>query len=314
MNDLWRWDGKTRGKGKYYGLIKDWSADTSIWQNTALLKKAGIEPLSTTEPTDWDTILADAKKLKTAGVKYPLGLEWQWGETALLTTMIAQQGGELFNSNLTKINLKTPEAKRAFDWLVDYGKSGVGPTTANPLPDGSDVSTFAAGNMGMSMTGYWMGGQFTAADSAGVRDTVSMIPTPTWGKRIAAVAGGVGAWIPSASKHKDAAWKVLEYFIGGAPAVERSKSGWGLPAFQSKMANLPTQYPFQVSAAKTAALEATAVKTLPDSPYMDGAVFVSDLDAALMSVLNGKATDDQALADLQSKLNAALAQGKDQLG
>lgn len=314
VNDRWRWDGERSGQGELYGIVKDWSADTSIWQNTAVLEAAGVEPFSTTDRTDWDTLLEVAGKLKDAGVQYPLGIEWQWGITTLFTTQIAQQGGEFFNEDLTEVDLQTPEAERAFDWLVEYGKSGVGVTTLNPLPDGSDVSTFQAGNMGMTMTGYWLGGNLVGDESAELRDTAQLIPTPTWGEDIASVAGGVGAWIPSASDAKDEAWRVMEYFLGGEPAVERAKSGWGLPALESLWDDLPAEFPFQVAAAETAKVEADAVLTLPDSPYLDGSVFITALDSEVISVINGEKSTPEALESLETTLNDALAQGKDQLG
>ncbi len=106
----------------------------------------------------------------------------------------------------------------------------------------------------------------------------------------------------------------LEYFFGGQPAVDRATSGWGLPSLASLWDKLPSDFPFQVDAAVTAKAEGDAVQTLPDSPYMDAAVFVAELDSAVMSVANGNATTDEALATLQSNLNDTLAQGKDQLG
>ena len=315
VNDLWRWDGSTSGVGPLYGVIKDWSADTTLWQNTALLEEAGIEPFSTTDAADWDAILDAAKQLKAAGVsEYPLGLNWQWGVGAIFNTMIVQQGGTIYNDDLTEVDYETPEAKRAFEWFVDYATSGVGVTTANPLPDGSDVASFEGGRMAMTLTGYWMGGGLTADGAAGVRDYAQLIPTPTFGENISAVAGGVGAWIPSKSDAKDEAWRVMEYFMGGEPAVERSKSGWGLPALESLWGNLPQEFEFQVQAAATAEQEAANVTTLPSSPYMDGAVFTAELDDAIMGAAKGELTVDAALAQLTTAINDTLAQGKDQLG
>lgn len=314
VNNLWRWDGSTRGSGSYYGIIKDWSADTAVWQNEELMRSAGVEPFSTTEPASWDEILDAAKALKKAGVEYPLGLEWQWGTTTIFQTMIVQQGGTFFNDDLSVVNFSTPEATRAMEWLVDYASSGVGVTSANPLADGWDGPTFIAGNMGMTMTGYWMAGSLAGDDAAAVRDGVSLIPTPTWGPAMSAVAGGVGAWIPAQSEHKDQAWRVMEFFMAGQPAVDRAASGWGLPVLKSLWDQLPTGLPFQAQAAETAKLDADAVISLPDSPYMDAAVFMGALDAAVMSVVNGDATVSSALATLQDEVNKALAQGKDQLG
>jgi multiple sugar transport system substrate-binding protein len=49
VNDGFRWDGKTIGQGPYYGIVKDWSQDATLWYNKSLFTKAKIAPLS---PTD----------------------------------------------------------------------------------------------------------------------------------------------------------------------------------------------------------------------------------------------------------------------
>jgi len=112
-NDLWRWDGNTRGSGTLYGLVKDYSPDLTIWQNTAIFDAAGVAPFSTSEPSSWDEVLETAEALKATGIENPLGIQWQWGVSGLLQTMIEQQGGQLYDSSLTKAQLNTPEGIRA---------------------------------------------------------------------------------------------------------------------------------------------------------------------------------------------------------
>ena len=56
VNDAWRYDGKVRGQGKLYGIVKDWSPDLTIWQNQGVFDKAGVKPLSTTTPSTWEDV------------------------------------------------------------------------------------------------------------------------------------------------------------------------------------------------------------------------------------------------------------------
>ncbi|MFH8252982.1 ABC transporter substrate-binding protein [Microbacterium sp. B2969] len=314
VNDAWRWDGKTRGEGKLYGVIKDFSPDTTVWVNTALLAQAGVEVPSATEPMSWDDLLADAVKLKAAGIAYPLGIEWQWGVSSLFQTMILQQGGTVYNDDMTKVDLATPEAERALQWLTDYGTAGVGPTSLNPLADGWDLPVYSTGQMAMTLDGYWFGGGLQSQDAAAVAGTSTLIPAPTFGERLSPVFGGVGAWIPEASKNKDAAWKVMEFFMGEDPAVARSKSGWGLPVLDSLWTNLPTAEPYQQTAMDTAKGELDHAKPLADSPYITATVWNDAIDKVLQSTIKGEASVDDALKTLQGEINDALAQGKDQLG
>lgn len=314
VNDLWRWNGKERGSGSIYGLVKDFSPDTTFWQNEALFDQAGVEPLSTTEPASWDDIITKGKALKEAGIDLPIGIEWQWGIGGLLQEMVEQQGAHIFNDDLTEADLTSPEAIRAIQWLIDYGKAGIGPTSLNPLAAGQDGPAFTGGEMAASMDGYWFAGQFTADEAAKVAATASLAPAPTWGKRLSAVTGGVGAWIPEASDHKDEAWRVMEYFIGGQPGIDRAKSGWGLPGLKSMWKYLPTEQPYQKQAAELAQQETEYVAPLQDSPYISIDQWNPELDKGVQSGIKGEATAEEIGKSVQDRMNALLAQGKDQLG
>ncbi|GAA1466451.1 extracellular solute-binding protein [Microbacterium thalassium] len=313
-NDAWRWDGSQVGTGSYYGIIKDWSPDATIWQNEALFEEAGVEPLDTVEVTSWDDVLEKAIELKDAGIEYPFGIEWQWGLGNLFLTMVAQQGGTVYTDGGAAVDLETPEAQRAISWLVDYGKAEVGPTSLNPLPDGQDAPTFVAGKMAMSMDGYWFGGNLQDEAAATVAETASMAPAPTFGERISPIFGGVGAWIPEASKHKDAAWTVMEYFMAGQPAADRATTGWGLPILESLWSELPTEEPYQQQAADAALIEAEYVVPLEQSQYAQGSQWDQVIDEQVTSAIKGEQSAEEAATAIQDQMNVYLAQSKDQLG
>lgn len=315
INNNWRWDGKKSGVGSLYGIVKDWSPDATIWQNTALFEQAGVEPLSTTEPVSWDELLDVAKELKAGGAKHGLGVEWAWGLAAPMFTMILQQGGTIYNADLTEADFTSPEAQRAFQWFVDYAKADVGPTSLNPLPDGSDMNVFGTGEMATTMDGFWFGGGFTGDEFAGLRDTISMAPAPTFDERVSpSFNGGIGAWIPSASKHKDAAWKFMEYFMAGQPAIDRAKSGWGVPSLKSLLDYVPSDFPYQTQSLETAKGEFEFNTLLPDSPYIQAQAWIDTIDAQLQAVIKGEKTTAEATQTVEDEINKLLAQGKDQLG
>lgn len=314
-NDVWKWDGKARGKGKTYGIIKDFSPDTTLWQNTALYTKAGVPPLSTTEPASWDDVLKKAEALKTAGVvKYPLGIEWQWGIAAIVAEMVEQQGKTVFNADFTKADYTSPEAVRALQWLVDYGKAGVGPTSLNPLADTQDAPSFIKQDMATTMDGYWFGGNLQSSDAAAIQATSQLVPAPTFGKRVDMIFGGVGGYIPAKSKHKDQAWKFLEYYTGGQPAVDRAKSGWGLPVLKSLWKDLPVDQPYQKQAYDVAQDELKYIGVGPDSPYVTFAQIDQAMNTEVQAAIQGKESTQDAAKKLTDQVNSFIQQGKDQLG
>jgi multiple sugar transport system substrate-binding protein len=313
VNNGFRWDGKQSGKGDIYGIVKDWSQDNTLWYNTALFDKAQVPYLSATEATTYDDLLEISKKLTSAdGNQYGLGVEWAWSLYAPISAMVLQQNGHLFNSDLTKIDFNSAAAKRALQWYVDFGQANVGPTSLNPLPDGSDYSTFAANRMAITQDGYWYGGNF--ADPKAMQ-TVAMAPAPTMGdKQVATTYSGQGWWIPAKAKNKDAAWKLIEYYMGGKPAEERASSGWGIPALKSLMSKMPQEKPYQKQAYQIVKDELANSGTLPDSPYVSMDLLNTTIDKYLQQAIKKQITVDQAATAITNDINKALKQGKEQIG
>ena len=317
VNDSFRWDGSKIGQGAYYGIVKDWSQDATLWYNTALFDKAKVAHLSESEPVSYDELLDIAKKLtvKRGGktVVFGLGLEWAWSLYAPLATMVLQQGAQVFNEDLTEIDFTTDAARRAFSWYVEFGRAGVGPTSLNPLPDGSDQSTFSAKRMAITQDGYWFGGNFI--ENKALNADIRMAPAPVMGdKRVSPSYSGQGVWIPAKSKHKDEAWKLVEYFIAGPPGEERAKSGWGIPGLKSLLPQLPQQQPYQKQAYTVAQHELPYAAPLPESPYATTDAINAAIDKVLQGVIKKEQTVDAACAAVTADINKLLKQGKEQVG
>jgi multiple sugar transport system substrate-binding protein len=318
VNDSWRWDGHRIGAGPYHGIVKDWSQDATLWYNRALFEQAKVEPLSTTEPVSYDELFELAKRLTVRkGGKttvYGLGIEWAWGLSGKLFSMILSQGGTVYNSDLSETDMTTAEAKRALQWLVDLAQSGVAPSSLSPLPDGADLSTFTAKRMAISQDGFWFGGNFIKAE-ADLQANIRMAPAPTMGeKRVSPCFAGQGAWIPAKAKNKDAAWKLMEYFMAGPPALERAKSGWGLPALKSLLPQLPQEQPYQKDAYATSQAELAHNVPAPDSPYVLPASWTDTLNTYVDQAARKKITVDVAAEKITTDLNKVLKQGKDRIG
>ncbi|WP_067820315.1 ABC transporter substrate-binding protein [Actinomadura kijaniata] len=317
VNNSFRWDGRRIGQGAYHGIVKDWSQDATLWYNTALFDQAKVPYLSDSQPTDYDELLAIAKRLtvRQGGRTkvFGLGVEWAWTLYGPIATMILQQGAQLYNGDLTEVDLTTAAARRAFGWFVDFGRSGVGPTSLNPLPDGSDQSTFSAERMAITQDGYFFGGNFVKDKALSGR--VRMAPAPIMGdKRVSPCYSGQGAWIPVKAKHKDEAWKFMEYYMAGPPAETRAKSGWGLPSLKSLLPKLPQDLPYQKQAYSVAQRELQYLAPLPDSPYITVDGWNVTLDKHLQRAIKNQQSVDAACASVTTEINRLLKQGKERIG
>ena len=171
-----------------------------------------------------------------------------------------------------------------------------------------------ANRMAVTQDGFWYGGNFVK-ESDQVKGTISMAPAPQIGQqRISPCYAGIGAWIPEQSKNKDAAWKLMEYFMAGPPAQERAKSGWGLPALKSLLPLVPQDLPYQKAAFATSQNELNFAKPLPESPYVTIDNWNSVLDKYIQGAIKKEITVDAASQQITDDINKLLKQGKDQIG
>lgn len=96
VNDLWRFDGRTQGKGPRYGMAKDFSQDSMFWYNTALFDKAGVGYPPETEPVTFEEWLENAKRLtrRKSGQTTVFGGSYNGVSTPnLLASLTAAAGG-----------------------------------------------------------------------------------------------------------------------------------------------------------------------------------------------------------------------------
>ncbi len=317
INNSWRWDGKKVGQGSYYGITKDWSQDQTLWYNQALLEKAGISPLSPTEPITYDQLFTMATKLTTRqGGKtlvYGYGTQWAWGLMVIVSMMIKQQGGEIYNAAETQADFTTPAAQKAIEWFINYEQAKIGPSSLDPAPDGWDGPDLLANRMAIMMGGFWVGGSI-AGGSADNKANLRLAPAPLMGPtRFSPSSAGVGAWIPKTSKHPDEAWALMEYFMAGQPAHDRAKSGWGIPSLKSLLPEVPQTLPYQQEAYQSLQSEIQHVGTFPDSPYITTGTYNTILQKYIQQAAQKQITLTSACQQITQDANTAIQQGIQQL-
>ncbi len=316
VNGVYRFDGHTQGQGSYYGVAKDWSQDAMLWYNTDLFDKAKVPYISETEPITYDELLELGKRLtvrKNGKIQvYGLNSEWGFIQQGHMLQMLAQKGLTLFNSDMTQIDFTTPDVKAVFQWFIDWAQAHVGQSPLDPDPTW-DGDLYNADRVAIAIYGYWFGGQiFTGTD---VKSHSAFAPAPQWGpQRVSSCMGGTGAWIPQNTKHPDEAFKLMEYYMGGQPAVDRSKSGSGIPSLKSLVSNLPQTLPYQKQAFQTQQQELPYLSILHFSPYADYTSVEAAITKFIEPVMHGQATLDTATQQLTSYVNNLMSVAKQNIG
>ncbi|GEC03891.1 hypothetical protein SSP24_15460 [Streptomyces spinoverrucosus] len=317
VNDLWRFDGRTQGKGPRYGMAKDFSQDSMYWYNTAAFDKAGVDYPPETEPITFEEWLDNAKRLsqrKNGQTTVFGGSYWGLTRSTLLATLTASAGGSLFTDDFSRVDFTTPEARKALTWCIDYCKARVGTSLIQPDPNGWDGPTYQAGRLAMSNSGYWLGGMIYPDKKLAEVSRLAPAPVFAGGPRISACQGGTGLWMPRGAKNKDAAWRVFEWFFGEEPAKARASGGWGIPTLKSLRSLMPAQEDYQKRVLKVQESELKHFSVVSFTPYTRADALDALFNQIAPAAMNGQISVDTLAGRLNSAINEQLKRGKEQVG
>lgn len=311
LGDVWKYDGETQGVGPRYGLMKDYSQDTTIWYNSAAFEAAGIDLPSDDTPLTYDELLDIGKKLTIEngdGTFQQYGLWTLNPQIEVIASMVATDDGQLFADDLRSIDFTSPQAIKALQWYVDASQAHLGYSLVDVNPDGWDGPGFASGKIAMAQQGYWLSGVVAGSEDAPNWARLTTAPV-LGGTRFSPTTGATGHYISSSSKNPDAAWAFLEYYTAGQPAIDRAKSGWGLPALDSLRTYLPQDKEYQKLALETQANEESFAGVLQFSPFVQKDAANAVIAEVLPHAINGEMTVEAAGQEITDKINDLIGQG-----
>jgi ABC-type glycerol-3-phosphate transport system substrate-binding protein len=317
-NDYYRYRNGKQGVGPRYGMVKDWSPDETVWINTDLFRRTGIEIPGPTDKWAYDDLWQIALKLKkkNRSVKWILDVanSYAWIDRHVMV-QLAAIGKSLYPKDFSKINLtKNPAAMEAFRYSFRYAQRKLALGPENPNPDGWSGPGFNAGKVAMTQYGYWFLGN-TIGSPAAKRSRMLVAPDWKGGKHLNPTITATGWVISAASKNPDAAWTVFEWYMGGKPARDRAGIGWGVPAQLSLFDRLPTQTAVQRNAKKTLLHELNSPKlTLQFNPNLVGLVDNTAVASAYLKYVadaaKGKLSFTEFMKKVEADTNRAIEVGK----
>lgn len=316
INDAWRWDGSTQGKGSRYGMAKDWSQDSMWWYDSQAWQQAGLSEPDPSKPITYDELLDAGRKLtKKSGSKVTrYGLYNLVPGMDIIAAMAATSGGRVLNEKLDKADFTSPEVKRVLQWFLDASKAGVSYSPLNPSPDWDGPEYFAGKQVNVQQ-GYWFNG-YLQGTAPKLADTTRFAAAPMMGsERVSPSFGAVGYWIPRKAQNPGGAFAWLEYYCAGDGAKARAQKGNGLPSVKSLLTELPKNNAFTSQALSVQNNELSYLKTLPlASPYALAAAMNAALTPAFQAAASKGQSAGQLADTLTTAVSAVLAQGKVQLG
>jgi multiple sugar transport system substrate-binding protein len=265
IENIWRFDGTKQGQGDLMGLVKDYSSDFTIWVNKDLVP--GVAAGDVLSYDKLHGLCLGATKVVGGRVQtygydfYDVKPHIQW-----INTWCRSRGVEIFNDDMTQVDLTSADAVDAMQWMrdlveakatiSDFSKSSVG------APD-----LFKAGRLAVFQSGYWTQGLWSDVKPA-MAEKFLMLPAPQVGpKRVSPVLAGSGLFMTRTSKNKDAAWAFMEDYFAGPPAKARASSGWGVPGLKSLLPLMPDKTALNKAADACQREEDRHFSVLSFSPY-----------------------------------------------
>ena len=209
-----------------YGV--PWYVDTRVmFYRTDILARAGYPR----GPRTWEQLLDASRKIvgKPDGKHYALLLPSNEWAAPVLFGM--QEHSALLRDNNTYGNFEGPEFSRAFHFLNTFYHEQLSPLGISQVVN--VYQGFAEGFFALYITGPWNIGEFLRRIPPAQQDAwmTSPLPAPdsaSWPG--VSLAGGSSLVIFSGSRHKEAAWQLIEYMSEPERQVAFYKVTGDLPA------------------------------------------------------------------------------------
>lgn len=300
------------GSGSIYGMVKDFSPDFTVYAYKPLFEQNGLPVPDDTKAYTYAEIFEMGRKLisfegdrqLTIGYNY----EQAWIDRIWMNCL-AELGKNLYSEGYEKIILTGDEdAKALAKYYHDLAVEKIASSSLNPSPNGWFGTDYTAGVLAMAQYGFWFSAM---AESDVTKGQAMLLPGPTWsGVRRDPTMTATGMVASQATKVPDATWKVFEWYNGEQPAIDRAKSGWGVPGLKSMLELIPQETDFQKQANKVLQGE-LALETTPlqFNPFIGEAVVSTSWSKNLDQALRGEITFDTMVANIEAEVNQAIKDG-----
>lgn len=313
INNLYRFDGSTVGKGKLYALIKDWSPNYMLFYNKDHYDQAGLSYPSAEKPMTWSEFMTTAKKLTVVDssnkmVRY--GTIMDYDAMKHFQEYVIMAGGSVYSSDYKKATLTTPAVKKAAQYFVDLQKGDGAParySTESMSLNGGDM--FANGTVSNVFYGLWAVPAYFESSSK-LNYGVALPPVADGSSVKGSMAGGIISHaLYAKTKNPNEAFIFLNY-LQTEGQVYVANAGFNIPGNKTVAYNVFAK----VSDPKRKELHQFFLKCAENyvikpiaNPYLSQTKFGEIVSPKLASVILGRSTLDDALKQAEKELNAEIA-------
>jgi len=281
-------------EGALYGV--PWYVDTRLlFYRNDLLKAAGFDA----PPRDW----AQWRRM-LAALSHPeqgqYGILLPTNEYDQLTSLALQQPDPLLRDGGRYGNFESAGFKRALTFYVDTFRLHQAPPITN-VEAGNPWVEFGRGVYSFYFSGPWNISEFRTRLPASAEDTWNTAPLPGPDGPGAAIAGGSSLVVFRRAKHKDAAWKLIEYL--SRPDVQGR--------FYDLLGDMPPRRSSWNEASLRSDTKAQAFRdqlehVKPTPPVPEWEQIVNQMQLVAAQAVAGDLTIDQATAEIDRRADRIL--------
>ena len=284
-----------KANGIQYG-VPDSFSDVLLFYNKDLFDKAGVA--YPTNDWTWEDALQAAIKIRaldenTFGYFRPVTFNE-------LYKVVKQNGGSLFNADMTQFTIDTPENRESVQYMVDMvNKYNVMPSEEQ-LAGMGELDLFKAGRLGMYITGVWMIPDFTK--NLEFNWDIAVEP----GNKAKATHFFSNGYVLSKdTKVADAAFQFATFISSAKEAVDiRLNAGWELPPVSDQ--TVLDKYK-QITPPNNKQAVFDSLDYLVTPPVIEQFIEFQDIVGKhLNSIITKDATVEEALAACQKELEEKI--------
>jgi multiple sugar transport system substrate-binding protein len=276
-----------------------WYVDTRIiFYRTDVLAQAGYREMPTTW-SGWRKAMEAVKRAKR-GEGYAIFLPTnEWAQPYIFGM---QAGSPLLDEDGRRGAFSDSAFRRGFDFYVSLFRAGLAPPLGN-VEIANVYQEFARGRFAMYITGPWNLGEFRRRLPAELQDDwgTAPLPGPTGDSSGVSLAAGSSLALFEASRHKPAAWRLVEYLSASEQQERFHRLTGDLPArvetwHRTGLVDEPKARAFWIQLHR--------VRPVPKVPEVE-LIATRVLESAEL-VIRGRRPIDAALRDLDRDVDAIL--------
>jgi ABC-type glycerol-3-phosphate transport system substrate-binding protein len=229
--------------GKYYAVSDEINVESpQLYVNMDHIANMGVSLpdgwVENNGPANWDELVAFAKQVTVrdaSGTITQSGLSYAYAQwEAMLPSLIWQMGGDYRDEANNTVNFKTPEAKAAIEFMLNYmqGDDAICSGTTNRFDE------FAQGLAAMCVGAPWYAGSFDIDIPDTNYQVFNLPPFIDGADPICQATGGWAYIVSSNCENTDAAWAFVKFMTSADEVGKWAYTTGALPSRNDSLTDL----------------------------------------------------------------------------